>query len=108
VFAKWLQRLDEKNGTLHTIVPRTWTLELIEQFNTISNRISHMVDFWMDSVLGDYIIEFDIDSTQSYSSIERELFKGPHGRYFKSLSTWVKMLLCDKGVMKLESNRPSS
>jgi hypothetical protein len=67
-----------------------------------------MVDFWMDSVLGGYIIEFDIDSTQSYSSTERALFKGPRGRYFKSLSTWVKMLLCDKWVMKLESDHPSS
>jgi hypothetical protein len=66
------------------------------------------VDFWLDSVLGGYITEFSIECTQSYSVVEREFFKGPCGRYLKSLSTWVKMLLCDKGVMKLESDHPSS
>jgi hypothetical protein len=81
---------------------------LIQQVNTISNQISHAVDFWMDSVLGGYITEFSIDCTQSYSVVEREFFKGPHRRYLKSLSTWIKMLLCDKGVMKLESDHPSS
>jgi hypothetical protein len=48
-----------------------------------------------------------IDYTQSYSVSKREFVKGLRGRYFKSLSTWVKMLLCDKGFMKLESDHPS-
>jgi hypothetical protein len=87
---------------------RNWTPELIQQVNTISNQISCTVDFWLDSVLGGYITEFSIDCTQSYSVVEREFFKGPHGRYLKSLSTWIKMLLCDKGVMKMESDFPSS
>jgi hypothetical protein len=108
VLVEWLQRLAENNGTFHTIVLRNWTPELIQQVNTISNWISRAVDFWLDSVLGGYITEFSIDCTQSYSVVERELFKGPHGRYLKSLSTWIKMLLCDKGVMKMEYDHPSS
>jgi hypothetical protein len=61
----------------------------------------------MDSVLGGYITEFAIDCTQSYSPTEIELFKGLCGIYQKSLSTWVNMMLCDRGVMKLESDHPS-
>jgi hypothetical protein len=53
-------------------------------------------------VCWEVITEFSIDCTQSYSVVERELFKGLCGRYLKSLSTWIKMLLCDKGVMKME------
>jgi hypothetical protein len=81
---------------------------VIEKVNTISNQISCAVDLWMDSVLGGYIINFSIDCTQSYIVVERELFKYSHGIYLKSLSTWVKILLCDNGVMKLESHHPSS
>jgi hypothetical protein len=77
---------------------------LIRQLNTVSNKVSHTVDFWLNSVLGGYITEFAIDCTQSYSVTEREFFKGPHGRYLNTLSTWIKMLLCDKNVMKMESD----
>jgi hypothetical protein len=90
------------------MVLRNWTLELIQQVNIVSNKISHTVDFWLDNVLEGCITEFNIDCTQSYSVAEREFFKVPHGRYLKSLSTWIKKLLCDKGVMKMESDFPSS
>jgi hypothetical protein len=80
---------------------------LIQQVNTISNRILRTVDFRLDSVLGGYITEFSIDCTQSYSVVERDLFKGLRGRYLKLLSTWIKMLLCDKVTMKMESDCPS-
>jgi hypothetical protein len=55
-------------------------------------------------VLGGYVTEFSIDCTQSYSVVERELFKGPCGRYLKSISMWIKMLLCDKESMTMESD----
>jgi hypothetical protein len=63
VLVEWLQRLGENNITFNTIVPRNWTPVLIQQVNTISNQISHKVDFWLDSVLRGYITEFSIDCT---------------------------------------------
>jgi hypothetical protein len=84
---------------------RNWTPELIRQVNIVSNWVSRAIDYWLESVLGGYIIEFAIDCTQSYSVMEREFFKGPRGRYLKLLSTWIKMSLCDKGVMKMEFER---
>jgi hypothetical protein len=108
VLAEWMQRLAEKNITFRFVFSRSWTLESIQQVNTINNQISCVVDFWLDSVLGGYINEFSIDCTRSYNVVERELFKSLCGRYLKSLSTWIKMLLCDKGVMQMEYDCPSS
>jgi hypothetical protein len=108
ILEEWIQRLVEHNGRFLTVVPKNWIPELIRQVNTISNQVSHTIDFWLDSILGGYITEFSIECTQSYSVAEREFFKGPRGRYLKSLSTWIKMLLCDKGVVKMKSNFPSS
>jgi hypothetical protein len=80
VLSEWLQRLSEKNRTFCTVVPRNWTPELIHQLNTISNRISQQVDFWLDSILGNYITKFSIDCTQPYSVVERYFFKYPRER----------------------------
>jgi hypothetical protein len=77
VFTEWLQRLAEKNKTLCIVVEMNWTHELIQQLNTISNQISRVVDFWLNSILGSYITEFAIDCTQSYSIVERDFCKVP-------------------------------
>jgi hypothetical protein len=81
---------------------RNRTLELIRQLNTISNNVSLVVDFWLNNILGGYITEFVVDCTESYSFAERYFFKGPRKRYLSALSTWIKMLLCDKNVMKMD------
>jgi len=62
------------------------------------------VDFWLDIILGGYIIEFAVDCIQSYCVVERDFFKGLCGRFLKSLGTWIKMLLCDKHMMIMESD----
>jgi hypothetical protein len=77
---------------------------LVRKLNSVSNKTSRAVDFWLDSILGGYITEFAVDCTQSYSVAERDFFKGLCGRFMKSLGTWIKMLLCDKCVMTMESD----
>jgi hypothetical protein len=83
---------------------RNWTPELVRQLNYVSNPTTRAVDFWLDSILGGYITEFAVDCTQSYSVAERDFFKGPRGRFMKSLGMWIKMLLCDKCVMTMQSD----
>jgi hypothetical protein len=90
ILIEWLERLVENVGRYRDEAPRNWTHELIKQLNTISNKVSHVVDFWLNSVLRGYITEFVIDCTQSYSVTEREFFKGPRGRYLNALSTLDK------------------
>jgi hypothetical protein len=63
IFAEWIKGLDEKIEIFHIVVPRNWTLELIRKVNSIRNRISRVVDYWMESVLGGYITEFSVDCT---------------------------------------------
>jgi hypothetical protein len=84
--------------------PRNWTPELVRQLNSVSNPTTREIDFWLDSVLGGYVTEFAVDCIQSYNVVEREFFKGPHGRFLKSLNTWIKMLLCEKHVMIMKSD----
>lgn len=49
-----------------------------------------------------YITEFFVDYTKSYSVAEINLFKGPRGRYLRAMIFWIKMALCDKGILKME------
>jgi hypothetical protein len=104
ILTEWLERIMENVGRYRAEALRNWTLELIRQLNTISNKVFHEVEFWLNSVLGGYIIVFSIDCTQYYSVTEREFFKGTHEIFLNTLSTWIKMLLCDKNVMKIESD----
>ena len=67
------------------------------------NSISRVVDYWFGSILGGYITEFAVDTVKSYSVAEREVFKGPRGKYINSLKLWTKMLLCKKGVLRMDS-----
>lgn len=104
ILIEWLERLVENIGRCRAEALRNWTPELIRQLNTISNKVSRAIDFWLNSILGSYIIEFAVDCTQSCNVAERDIFKAPCGRYLSALSTWIKMLLCDKNVLKMDSN----
>jgi hypothetical protein len=106
--SKWMQRYvftdlhEIFSGEFPTL--KNWTLELVKQLNSVSNPTTRAIDSWLDSVLGGYVTEFVVDCIQLYSVAERDLFKGPHGRFLKSLNTWIKMLLCEKNVMIMKSD----
>ena len=48
---------------------------------SIENPISQAVDFWLESVLEGFIIEFAVDQRKSFSEVERYFLKGYHGKY---------------------------
>jgi len=87
ILTEWLERLVENVGRYRDESMRNWTPELIKQLNIVINKVSRMVDLWLNSILGGYITDFRIYCTQSYIFIEREFFKGPHGKYLSALST---------------------
>ena len=72
---------------------------LVRRLEASKDKIARAVDHWLDWVIGGFIIEFAIDTTVSYSEVERHFLKGPQGKYIKSLNIWIKMLLCEKRVM---------
>ena len=68
----------------------------------MNNKDSIVVEVWIDKILEGYIIEFAIDIVKSYNNeLERELFKGPRGRFLLSLQLWIKMLIYKKGILKM-------
>jgi hypothetical protein len=78
-----------------------WTLELVHRLEASEDNIAHTVDHWLGRIIGGFITEFTIDTSVSYSEEERRFLKGPRGKYVKYLNTWIKMLLCEKWIMRI-------
>ena len=76
---------------------------MVHEVTSVSNPISRAVDFWVDSILQGYITKFTVDTITSYSEAEINFFQGPHRRYFLSISTWIKMLIYENGILRLSS-----
>jgi hypothetical protein len=80
ILTEWLEILVENTGRYQLQCPRNWTPELVRQLNSVSNKTSRAVDFWLNNILGVILQKFAVDCTQSYSVAERDFFKGPHGK----------------------------
>ena len=70
----------------------------------MNNTISHVVDLWLDSIWEGYIIEFVVNTTKSYRAIKQDFFKGPRGKILKPLNLCINMLLCEKGISRMNFN----
>jgi hypothetical protein len=70
----------------------------------VNNKFTSVVYFWLDSIVEGFIIEFAIDTVKSYNETKKEFLHGPQGRYIRLLYTSIKILLYNKGVMKMESD----
>ena len=71
----------------------------MREVTSVSNTISRVVDFRVDSILQGYITKFTVEAITSYREAERNFFQGPRRRYLLSLSTWIKMLVYEKGIL---------
>ncbi len=78
-----------------------WNLELVRRLEASEDKIVHAMDHYLDRIIGGFITEVMVDMIVSYSEAERRFLKGPRGKYIKSLNTWIKMLLCEKRVMRI-------
>ena len=77
------------------------TRELIQKLQEVDNKESRVVKVCLDSILEGYITEFAVDTVKSYSDVEKELFKGPRGRFMLSLQLSIKIHICEKGILKM-------
>ena len=84
--------------------PTYWTPEMIQQLKEVDNRALRAIEVCIDNILEEYIIEFAVDTVKSCNDAEREFFKGPRGRFLLSLQLWIKMLICEKGILKMNSD----
>ena len=50
---------------------------MVHKVTSVSNTIYRAINFWVDSILQGYIIEFVIEAITSYSEAERIFSKDP-------------------------------
>jgi hypothetical protein len=68
----------------------------------VDNKFTHAVDFWLDNIVVGFITDFVVDTSKSYNAVEQQFLKGPRYMYIVSLYNSIKILLYNKGVMKME------
>ena len=74
---------------------------MIQELQENDNKASQAVEVWLDNILEGYITEFAVDTTKSYNEAEREFFNGPRDRFLLSLQLSIKMLVYEKGILKM-------
>lgn len=67
---EWISRLNERNNYFKGDEPKECIAELIQRLKKIDNRISRIVDLWIDRILGGFITKFTVDSIVPYSEAE--------------------------------------
>jgi len=98
---EWIVKLANSQGRYKLDRPIMWTPELVRRLEASEDKITLIVDHWLDRIIGGFITEFAVDTSVSYSEAERRFLKGPRGKYVKFLNTWIKMLLCEKRIMRI-------
>ena len=84
---EWIMKLADSQGRCRLDKPLVWTPELVFRLETSGDKIARAVDHWLDQIIGGFITEFAVDTTVSYSEVERRFLNGPQGKYIKSLNT---------------------
>ena len=97
----WLARLADYTRDIRSDRPTQWNQAAIQRLKNTNNVVSRAVDFWLTNLLSGFITEFVVDTLKAYSEAECQFFKGYLGKFLNSLNLWIKMLLCDKGVLQL-------
>ena len=99
VLYKWLSRLVTRKKNFQRREAVDWSDQLVHEITSVSKNISRDVDFWVDSIFQGYITKFAVETVTSYSEAEINFFQGPRRRYLLSISTWIKMLVYEKGIL---------
>ena len=106
ILHEWLSKIEKQKKLFQGGELIEWLLELMQRLKITSNPISMAIYFWVDRILGGYITKIiAVDTINSYSETKRYFLQGPRGRYLKSLKLWIKMMVCEKGIMRMESDK---
>ena len=74
---EWLVGLASRRTNYQTREISEWSDQLVHDITSVSNTVSRVVDFWVDSILQGYIIEFTIDTITSYVKLN-DIFSKDH------------------------------
>ena len=99
ILHEWFSKLVTRQTNFQRREAVEWNNQLVYEVTSVSNTISRVVDFWVDSILQGYITEFVVDTITSYSEAERSFFRGPRIRYLLGINAWIKVLAYEKGIL---------
>ena len=100
---EWLSILATRQTNFQRREAVQWSAHLIREVASVSNPISRDIDFWVDSIFQGYITEFAFETVTLYSEVEIIFFQGSRRRYLLTINIWIKMLIYEKGILKLSS-----
>lgn len=74
---EWIARLADSQGRCRVEQPIVWTTELVHRIEAAKDKITWVVDHWLDQVIRGFITEFVINTTVSYNEAEWHFLKRP-------------------------------
>ena len=97
----WLRRLQVKTlqGGQRKVC-RKWTHVNLVALHQLDTDLTRAVDFWVQSTLEGYIMEFAAQCQQSFSKVEDIFRSGLRGELLKEIPLWIKALMVDEGLIE--------
>jgi hypothetical protein len=71
---KWILRLKDTHLT-NWIRPVEWTAENIVRLERVNKKFTHTVDLWLDNITVGFITKYAVDTTKSYTVVEKDFLK---------------------------------
>ena len=65
----------------------------------LNTDLTRAVDFWVESTLDRYIVEFSAECYQYFSRVEDTFRSGLRGELLKEIPLWIKALMVNEGLM---------
>jgi hypothetical protein len=59
------------------------------------------IDFWVNTTLEGYIIEFAAENHQYFSWAEVDFKKDARGRLLREIPLWIKVFLMEEGMLTI-------
>ena len=62
------------------------------------------MDFWVETTLDGYIVEFATECYQSFLKVEVVFRSRLRGKLLKEIPLWIKALMVDEGLMEFQKS----
>ena len=70
----------------------------------LDTKLTHSVDFWVETTLDGYIVEFVAECYQSFLKAEAIFYSELKGKLLKEIPLWIKALMVDEGLMEFQKS----
>ena len=81
-------------------INRRWIHGDLVALHRLSTELTRAVDFWVETTLDGYIVEFAAECYQSFSKSKAIFHSGLRGKLLKEIPLWIKALMVDEGLME--------